>query len=155
CEANGLRAAIEQGATGATSNPVLVLECIEADKPKWSARVQSLANDHPTETEEQIAWRLVELAAGEGADLLLPIFEKSAGNRGRMSLQVNPRLYPDAKAMVAQAEHFMTLRPNMAVKLPAVAGGLLAIEEATARGIPINATVLFTLPQALAVAEAM
>ena len=57
--------------------------------------------------------------------------------------------------MVAQAEHFFSLRPNMAVKLPAVGAGIWAIEETIARGIPVNATVLFTLPQAVVVAEAM
>ena len=155
CEVKTLARAIEQGATGATSNPVLVLECISADEPRWSEVTRKLARDFPTETEEEIAWRLVRVAAGEAADLLLPVFEKSGGTRGRLSLQVSPRLYRSPRAMVEQATGFMTLRKNMAVKLPATAPGVEAIEELTARGVPVNATVLFTLPQALAIAEAM
>lgn len=155
CEPKGLLRAIEHGATGATSNPVLVLECIEAAPDTWAERAKELLLRHPRETEEQIAWRLVDRAAEEGADLLRPVFDRTEGRRGRMSAQVNPRNYPDGPAMLAQAEHFFSLRPNMAVKLPAVGDGLWAIEEAIALGIPVNATVLFTLPQAVAVAEAM
>ena len=57
--------------------------------------------------------------------------------------------------MVEQAVHFAGLAPNLQVKLPVTAAGLAAIEEATARGINVNATVNFTVPGALAVAEAV
>jgi transaldolase len=57
--------------------------------------------------------------------------------------------------MVAQAEEFNQLAPNMIVKIPATSAGIPAIEEATYRGISINATVSFTLPQCVAVAEAV
>jgi transaldolase len=57
--------------------------------------------------------------------------------------------------MADQAAHFHTLAPNMQVKIPATRAGIKAIEEATARGVNINATVSFTVPQALAVAEAV
>ncbi|MEZ4256680.1 MAG: transaldolase family protein [Polyangiales bacterium] len=155
CESETLARAIEHGATGATSNPVLVLEAIEANPERWREETRRLLREHPTETEEGIAWRLVEVVATAAAKQLLPLFESSGGARGRLSLQVGPRIYPDAKAMVAQAMHFSTLAPNMAVKLPAVAGGLEAIEELTANGVYVNATVSFTVPQAVAVAEAM
>src|SRR6202158_2225613 len=56
--------------------------------------------------------------------------------------------------MVAQAVEFSQLAPNMIVKIPVTRAGIPAIEEATYRGISINATVCFTLPQCLAVAEA-
>jgi transaldolase len=57
--------------------------------------------------------------------------------------------------MVAQASHFDALAPNMIVKIPVTKAGVTAIEEATYRGISINATVSFSVPQALAVAEAV
>lgn len=155
CERRTLVLAIEHGATGATSNPVLVMEALDADPPRWTEAVRELARDHPTESEEQLAWRLVARVASEAADLLRPIWEQHQGRRGRLSLQVNPRLFRDARAIVEQALGFAALRENMAVKVPAVAAGLEAIEELTARGVVVNATVLFTLPQALAVAEAM
>ncbi len=55
--------------------------------------------------------------------------------------------------MLDQARHFATLAPNVQVKFPVTAAGLRAIEQATYEGISINATVSFTLPQALAVGE--
>ena len=57
--------------------------------------------------------------------------------------------------MVEQAVRFAGLAPNLHVKFPATAAGIVAIEEATARGVSINATVSFTVPQALAAAEAV
>lgn len=155
CEAKTLSRAIDQGATGATSNPVLVLEAVSADEARWGEVTRGLAREFGDETEEQIAWRLVRVVAGEAADLLLPVFERHGGARGRLSLQVSPRLYRSPAAMVEQALGFMDLRRNMAVKVPATAAGVVAVEELTARGVPVNATVLFTLPQAVAIAEAM
>ena len=59
------------------------------------------------------------------------------------------------KGSSGQAVHFSELAPNMIVKIPVTKAGVEAIEEATYRGISINATVSFTLPQAIAVAEAV
>ena len=70
-------------------------------------------------------------------------------------MQTDPRLYRDTKAIVEQAEEFSRLAPNIVVKIPVTRAGIPAMEEATYRGISINATVSFTLPQSLAVAEAV
>ena len=64
-------------------------------------------------------------------------------------------MYRNAGAIVEQAVHFSELAPNMIVKIPVTRAGVEAIEEATYRGVSINATVSFTLPQAIAVAEAV
>ena len=93
--------------------------------------------------------------AVKGAAILVPIFEQSGGRRGRLSIQTNPTLYRDAEGMLEQGRRFAGLAPNMQVKFPATAAGLVAIEEATTLGISINATVSFTLPQALAVGAAV
>ncbi len=74
---------------------------------------------------------------------------------GRLSIQTNPRLFRDTRAIVEQAARFNQLAPNMIVKIPATRAGIPAIEEATYRGISVNATVSFTLPQCIAVAEAV
>jgi transaldolase len=87
--------------------------------------------------------------------LLLPAFEKYQGRNGRLSIQTDPHYYRSAAALVEQAQRFDALAPNMIVKIPATAAGIVAIEEATYRGISINATVSFALPQCIAVAEAM
>jgi len=63
--------------------------------------------------------------------------------------------YRNCEAIVAQARHFNTLAPNMQVKMPVTQAGVQAIEESTYHGVNVNATVSFTVPQAVAVAEAV
>jgi transaldolase len=70
-------------------------------------------------------------------------------------MQTNPVNYMDAPKLVEQAVHFSTLARNIQVKIPVTAAGVAAIEEATRRGVNVNATVCFTVPQAVAVAEAV
>ena len=91
----------------------------------------------------------------KGAELLKPIFDAQKGKNGRLSVQTDPRCYRDADAIVRQAVHLSKLAPNIIVKIPVTAAGVTAIEEATYRGISINATVCFSLPQCIAVAEAV
>jgi transaldolase len=97
----------------------------------------------------------VEEMSQKAAALLLPVFERERGKFGRLSIQTNPKYYRNSDAIVEQAEHFSQIAPNIVVKIPATAAGIEAIEEATYRGISINATVSFCLPQAIAVAEAV
>jgi transaldolase len=156
CAIAELSASVEQnGAVGATCNPVIVLEVLKKDWCQWRDRLSELVSQLPRATEDEIAWRLVEEMSVKAAALLLPIFEREHGRNGRLSIQTDPRLYRDPAAIVAQAERFSRLAPNMIVKIPVTQAGVQAIEEATYRGISINATVSFTLPQAIAVAEAV
>jgi transaldolase len=90
-----------------------------------------------------------------GAALLRPIFDQTEGKKGFLSIQTNPEFYKSSAALVTQALHFATLGPNIQVKIPATTAGIAAIEEVTAQGVSINATVCFTVPQAIAVAEAV
>jgi transaldolase len=70
-------------------------------------------------------------------------------------MQTDPRLARDADALTAQAVHFASLASNIIVKIPATATGLVAIEEATRRGVSVNVTVSFTAAQAVRAAEAI
>jgi transaldolase len=146
---------LTQGAVGATCNPVIVLEVLQRELGTWQPRIVALARERPAATETEIAWRLVEEISATRAARLREVFEHHRGRNGRLSIQTDPRLYRDARALVEQAVHFSRLAPNMIVKLPATRAGIEAMEEATARGVSINATVSFSLPQALAVAEAV
>lgn len=150
-----LRLAIDHGAVGATCNPVIAYTVLKTRATQWQPRIRQLAEEMPTATEDQIAWAATERLSADAATLLLPAFEAHQGRNGRLSIQTDPRLYRDAAAIVAQAQRFAALAPNMLVKIPATTAGIEAIEEATALGISINATVSFTLPQCVAVAEAV
>src|SRR3990172_7791243 len=93
--------------------------------------------------------------AARGAKVLEPIWVREAGRKGRLSIQTNPTFFRDPQRMLEQGRYFHTLAPNMQVKFPATNAGLRALEDATYHGVSINATVNFTLPQALAVGEAV
>lgn len=83
----------------------------------------------------------------KSAALLMPIFEREKGRKGRLSMQTNPVNYRNSDALVEQAVHFHELAPNIQVKIPVTAAGVDAFEEATYRGVTINATVCFTVPR--------
>jgi transaldolase len=146
---------IEHGAVGATCNPVIVLGVLNKEMHLWKERIHQLIAEMPTATEAQIGWRLVEEISVKGAELLKPIFDREKGRNGRLSIQTDPAYYRDTEAIVAQAVRFAQLAPNMIVKIPVTQAGVAAIEEATWRGVSINATVSFTVPQCVAVAEAV
>jgi transaldolase len=150
-----LSQSISFGCVGATCNPVIALAVIKSDLPTWQSRIQALAQARPTAREDEIGWAVVEELSIAAARLLEPIFDAHGGRNGRLSIQTDPRLHRNTQALVEQAEHFSSLAPNMIVKIPATSAGIAAMEEVTYRGISVNATVSFTVPQALAVGEAI
>lgn len=155
CSEEELTYAIHHGAVGATSNPTIVHAVLKKELHLWRDRIHALIQENPTWSEAEITWKLFEEMAVYGAGFLAPIYEQYKGKKGRLSIQTNPTLYRNASALTEQAVHFNTLAPNMIVKIPVTSAGIKAIEEATYQGISINATVSFTVPQAIAVAEAV
>jgi len=146
---------MEHGAVGATCNPVIVLHVLGKEMHLWKDRIGELIATMPEASEDEIGWRLVEEISAKGAELLKPIFDRHKGKNGRLSIQTDPRFYRSTESIVEQAEHFASLAPNMIVKIPVTEAGVAAIEEATYRGVSINATVSYTVPQCIAVAEAV
>src|SRR5262245_2308703 len=150
-----LRFAIEHGGVGATCNPVIAHTVLKARISEWRPRIAALIEAMPAASEDEIGWAAVEQLSADAAELLLPAFAAHKGRNGRLSIQTDPRLYRNSDAILEQAQRFARLAPNMIVKIPATRAGIPAIEAATALGISINATVSFTLPQCVAVAEAV
>lgn len=150
-----LSTAIGWGAVGATCNPVIALAALRSDLPRWRRRIASYAAEHPAADESEIGWAMVRELSVEAAHVLDGAFEQHAGRNGRLSVQTDPRFYRDTDALVEQAVEFDRLAPNVIVKIPATEVGIAAMEEATYRGVSINATVSFTVPQTIAVAEAI
>ena len=150
-----LKYAIANGAVGATCNPVIAVTILKKHIGDWRPRIKALLDDLPGATEDQIGWKVVEEMSVMAAKLLEPAFAQHGGRNGRLSIQTDPRLYRDTEAIVDNAMAFSRLAPNMIVKIPATHAGIAAIEEVTSRGVTINATVCFTLPQCIAVAEAV
>ena len=155
CSVDDLAYAVERGAVGATSNPSIVLEVLRKERAHWYPRVLALAAEHPDWTEVDLTWAVVEEMAVRAAAILAPVFEREGGRAGRLSIQTNPANYTNTARMLEQGLRFASLAPNAQVKFPATQAGIVALEEATYRGVNINATVCFTVPQALAVGEAV
>ncbi len=155
CSVEELTYAVSHGAVGATTNPNIVVNVLKKEMPLWEGRIRQMIQEQATWSESEIAWKLIEEMAAHGASFLRPAFDQYQGKKGRLSIQTNPAFYRNASAIAEQAVHFSTLAPNMQVKIPVTKAGLAAIEEATFRGVSVNATVCFTVPQAVAVAEAV
>jgi transaldolase len=150
-----LTRSIEDGAVGATCNPVIAAHILKTEMSTWRPRIEGLLKEMPIATEDEVAWKLVEELSVRAAKLLEPVFAEHAGRNGRLSIQTDPRYFRNTEAIIEQAVAFNALAPNMIVKIPVTRAGIPAIEESTYRGITINATVCFSLPQCVAVAEAV
>jgi transaldolase len=150
-EPSELQRGLERGAVGVTTNPFLTNLALSKNRDAWAAEIAEVLSAHlPPEAKAESLMRIpVTRAAGQ----LLPEYERSRGRMGYVCAQVNPARAGDRDAMLAMAKRFHAWAPNMAVKLPATAAGLDVLEECIAQGITITATVSFTLPQAIAIAE--
>lgn len=154
CSVKELKYCMENGGVGATTNPVIVKGVLEKELDSYKDYIADLVRSRPEASEDEIAWEVIEKLAIDGAKLLEPVFNPATGE-GRLSIQTNTKYYNNTRKLVEQAVYFSTLAPNMQVKMPATAAGIKAFEEATYRGVSINATVSFTATQAIAVGEAV
>ncbi len=142
---------LERGAIGVTTNPFLSNIAIRTDRERWSPEIEGvLARNLPG---EQKAEALMHIAVTKCAAKLLPEYERSGGQSGFVCAQVNPLRAGDRDCMFPMAKRFHAWSPNIAVKLPATAAGLDVLEDCAAEGITTTATVSFTVPQVLAIAE--
>lgn len=155
CSVSEIEYAMEYGAVGATTNPVIVGDVLKKEYDSYVGRIRELIAEMHDSTEDDIAWRLNEEMAVTGAKLLEPVFHEHKGQKGRISIQTNSKFYRNAERMTRQAIYFGTLAQNIQVKMPVTKAGIKAIEDSTYEGVSINATVSFSVPQALAVAEAV
>ena len=149
-----LSEAVALGAVGGTSNPVIVSQAVKAQPALCHPIIDRLAQEYPTANEDDLAWHLIHTLARDAASRLMPVYNATRGVKGFLSVQVSPKHYANKDRMVEQATQLAALAPNIAIKAPATEVGISAMEEMTARGLRVNATVSFTVPQAIAVAQA-
>lgn len=139
---------------GCTTNPPLSWQAIQADLPGWTAWVDALIEQDPGLGAQELAWRTYKEVVRRGAEMYRPVFEASGGRFGFISGQLDPRLLTETDRMIAEAVELHALAPNVMIKVPASREGIDVVRELTARGIPTNTTVCFTLPQIMASARA-
>jgi transaldolase len=143
----------ELSITGLTSNPTIFDHAI-----KNSATYDVAIRDglRKGSAAEQVFFNLALEDITRAADLFLPIYERTNGTDGWVSLEVSPMVAHDAASTIAAAKdlHARANRPNVFIKIPGTKEGIAAIEEAIFNGIAVNVTLLFSHDQYLASAEA-
>lgn len=143
--------ALSNSASGVTTNPILITRHVLAHADEWRETIRHMGRFmSPLRIPHAVTAQVVSRAA----DMLLPRYVNSKGATGHVCAQGNPNNHMKPESMVEEALDFDRLRPNIACKIPVSAEGLLAIEELASRGITTTCTTSFTVPQALAIAEA-
>lgn len=140
---------------GVTTNPRLTRETLDWIPEVCTPWIKEIKDKYPNTSLEELAWMTYTKITEEGVKKYLPIFEASNYKYGYVSAQVDPRLLTDTKEMLRQAIGLKALSPNIMIKSPATKEGIYNIMLLTALAIPTNATVCFTLPQIVAVANAV
>jgi transaldolase len=149
-----LRRYVEEfSVTGLTSNPTIFDHAIKNSGDYDDAIKGKLAEG---KSGEKLFFELALEDLTQAADLFQPIYERTCGVDGWVSLEVSPLLAHDTKSTIAEAKnlHAQARRPNVFIKIPGTPEGLPAIEEAIFAGVPVNVTLLFSEDQYLAAANA-
>jgi transaldolase len=139
-----LRALINEGVTGMTSNPSIFQKSI-AEGGAYDDQLRELAKDgkNAYEIYEALAFRDI----ADAADQLSPIHREKDGRDGFVSIEVDPKLAHDTDRTIAEARRiFRTIdRPNVMIKVPATEAGLPAVRTLISEGINVNVTLIFAI----------
>jgi transaldolase len=141
---------LAHGASGVTTNPVLTSQALQANPGYWREHVGVLPPDLVSDPKVE---RLMRSLAVPTAKKLEPHYRATHGGMGYVCAQVDPAKAGDRETMLAMARRYHSWATNIAVKLPVTAAGLDVLEDCIAEGITITATVSFTVPQVVAIAE--
>ena len=143
----------ELSVTGLTSNPTIFDHAIK-NSSAYDAAIRKKVREG--KSGEDLFFELALEDLTRAADLFRPIWDRTRGVDGWVSLEVSPMLAHDTASTLAAARtlHARAGRPNLLIKIPGTKEGLPAIEEAIFAGVPINVTLLFSAAQYLAAAEA-
>ena len=147
----GLRELVASGIRGVTSNPSIFEKAI-ADSNLYDDDIAQFGDGDAASIFEALAISDIQSAA----DILGSVYVSSNGEDGFVSLEVSPELAHDTSGTIADAMRLWAAvdRPNLMIKVPATTAGIPAIEELTAVGLNINATLMFSLTDYESVATA-
>jgi transaldolase len=140
----GLERMIEDGIVGVTSNPAIFQKAITGSD-LYDGQLQELARNE--DDPKEMFWGIAQTDIRDACDIFMPVYERTGGEDGRVSLEVQPDIAYDSDATIEEAArlHELIDRPNLFVKIPATLQGLVAIEEMISRGKSINVTLIFSL----------
>lgn len=146
-----LEQAIAAGAIGCTTNPAYCAKLLLSEPGYIDGLVDRVARE--MDDVDRAADRVYRIAAARIVDRLRPMYDASSGTRGFVTLQADPREDEDTDCIVAAALRYRELGPNFMTKIPVTPAGLAAIESIVAHNIPICATEVFAISQAIRVCE--
>ena len=149
----GLAEWIKNGVVGVTTNPSIFENAI-AKTSDYDEEIASLSKAGKTTAEIYEVLTLQEV--GAAADILKPVYDKTNGKDGYVSLEVNPLIASDKDTTISEAKRLFALlnRPNVMIKIPATPEGIAALEECIASGVNVNSTLIFSHEQYINVAKA-
>ena len=143
--------AIQNGALGVTTNPVLSFKSLQAVPEFWQPMVDEIPDDlSAAERAEALLKMVVTYAAGK----FKKIYEETDAQHGYALAQLNPAICMDADMMMEQGLRYASWGDNVSVKTPSIKSALPLVEELSSRGIAVCTTLNFSVSQAMAVAEA-
>jgi len=137
------------GATGATSNPIIIADLIATGR--FDSEISRLLRE--SEDNDVVAWKMTDLLVRQAQSKFMPAWEKSKGNTGYVSFELDPLLEDPARNMplAERTKRYIELgkqwaagHKNRMIKVPATEGGLAALEEMAAAGITLNVTLVFS-----------
>lgn len=139
------------GVVGITSNPTIFEKAIGAGST-YDAQIRGLLDHEASQIYDLLSIQDI----GEACDLLLPVFERTNGVDGYVSLEVSPLWANDTATTLSEAKRLNAAvsRPNLMIKIPGTPAGLPAVEEAIYEGINVNITLLFSVANYIQVADA-
>ena len=143
--------AMENGAVGMTTNPFLIASTLKAQPDFWKGVLSGVPED--VQGDERAEEWIAQVTGWLAKNKLNGLYG-TAPYAGYVCAQTNPCRPGDTEGMIQTARHYASMAENIVVKFPATRGGLEAIEACAAEGINVAATVSFTVPQVLAMAEA-
>ena len=142
-----------QGATGATSNPIIISDLIKTGR--FDSQLAALLEQGEL-SDEDAAWQLTDQVVRDAQAVFLPVWQETAGNDGYVSFELDP-LLEDVDCPLSldeKIQRYIELgtqwsagHDNRMIKVPATPAGLGAVEELAARGVPLNVTLVFTADQ--------
>lgn len=139
----------ELGASGATSNPIIIADIIKTGR--FDEHMRSLIDEGMDDA--AIAWEMTDYLVRRAQEVFLPIWEKTRGNDGYVSFELDPLLEdPEfapphdqrVREYVELGKHWGRGHVNRLIKVPATAAGLDALEELAASGVNLNVTLIFS-----------
>lgn len=138
-----------EGATGATSNPIIVSDLIKTGR--FDAGIQALLKEGLDD--ESIAWKMTDQLVRQAQEVFAPVHQETKGNDGYVSFELDPLLEDSACPLsleqkiaryIELGKKWSAGHTNRMIKIPATPAGLGAVEELTASGVTLNVTLIFS-----------